>query len=174
MGFRIILKPVIGYEGIYLVSEFGDVIKVYFNGKTIKTIIMKSGKNRKGYLVVSLSKDNVRKSYSIAYLVARNFIGKRPDGLQINHKDGNKINNHFSNLEYVTCKENVIHAWKKGLNTAPCGSKQGLSKLTEEQVLEIRSRYATGTISQSKLAKIYGVNQANIGFIINRKYWKHI
>jgi hypothetical protein len=109
----------------------GLKIKVYDNGQ-IETLnhtnIRKNGRidNRKGkilkpkidkygYQVITLSKNGIRKSYTIHQLVAKAFIPNPKNKKTINHKDGNKLNNKVDNLEWATEKENQQHKWKNGL-----------------------------------------------------------
>lgn len=109
----------------------GLKIKVYNNGQ-IKTLnhinIRKNGRidNRKGkvlkpkidkygYQVITLSKNGIRKSYTIHQLVAKAFIPNPKNKKTINHKDGNKLNNKVENLEWTTEKENQQHKWNNGL-----------------------------------------------------------
>ena len=111
-------------------------------------------------------------TFSVASLVAQNFIGERPKGLQINHNDGNKLNNYASNLEYVTAKENVLHAYKNGLT--PSGEKNCNSKLSNKDVLKIRKMWPTKNFTTRQLAKKFKVSSTNIVRIIHRKMWKYI
>lgn len=169
-----IWKQVLGYEGIYSISEYGDVKR---EGKGLGCQvgkIRKPQRNIKGYLCISLNHKRNKKTFFVSKLVALNFIGERPIGFQINHIDGNKENNHYKNLEYISPSENVRHAWKIGLNTPVSGMRSGHAKLTDQQVLEIRRRYQDDGITQASLAEIYGVNQTNIGFIVRREHWRHI
>jgi hypothetical protein len=92
-----------------------------------------------GYMQVNLSINRKVTHQMIHTLVAKAFIGERPKGYQINHKDGNKQNNCVYNLEYCTPKENQRHAVRNGL--FPVGERHGNSKLTELDVLEIRKLF---------------------------------
>lgn len=94
----------------YEVSEFGEVR----NASTKK--IRKLSKNNKGYLQTSLYNGNSRKSVKIHRIVAQEFIDNPKGKNEVNHKDGDKTNNHISNLEWVTRSENIKHAWDNGLN----------------------------------------------------------
>lgn len=110
-------------------------------------------------------------------LVALAFIGKRPDGLVINHIDGNKHNNRVQNLEYITQAENHLHArniikWKKRTNF-PVGEDVGNSKLTENQVKEIRSLHKDGCSNKS-LRKLFNISKSQVSKIVNKKSWIHI
>lgn len=168
--------PVVGYEGIYEVSEYGDVKKIIRSrsGRHPRNGIMRTNVNRNGYRCVMLTaEDGKFKTHKIHRLVAHAFIGD-PDALQVNHKDCNKLNNHYSNLEYVTHSENVQHAIDNNLMKSFNGEECSSSVLTELQVVEIRRLYKSGNISQRNLAHLYGVKQFAIWSIVNRKTWRHI
>lgn len=118
-----IWKPVYGYDGLYIVSNTGRI-------KSIARIVERSRNgmmpvkerelsqyiDRYGYMCVSLQKDGQRKTRTVHRIVLESF-NYNPDGLQVNHKDGNKFNNNLSNLEWVTPKENIEHAEKMGLRS---------------------------------------------------------
>ena len=78
--------------------------------------ILKTSKTSVGYLTVSLCKNGKKKSFRVNRLVAIAFIDNPDNKPQVNHKDGNKENNTVDNLEWCTCSENQIHAFKTGLN----------------------------------------------------------
>ena len=104
-------KPICGYDN-YFASPEGYIVssKGSFNRR------LKSGKTIDGYLHVSLSKNNIQKSTSVARLVAKAFI-PNPDNLDtVNHKDGNKLNNSVDNLEWMSKRDNTLHALKNGLH----------------------------------------------------------
>lgn len=105
------------FDGIYAISESGVLKRTKETGGNSPVgKIIKPWKTEKGYLKYYLSINRSKISVFCHKLVAMAFIGPRPNGLQINHKDGNKLNNHFSNLEYVTPLENHIHSAKLGLH----------------------------------------------------------
>ena len=118
-----IWKDIPKYEGLYQVSNLGRVksiphiIKANKDGGTRITEerIKSTNVGWHGYVWVSLSKKGKCKTYSVHRIVARVFI-KNPSGLKyVNHKDGNKKNNHVNNLEWCTAHENQIHASEMGL-----------------------------------------------------------
>lgn len=164
------------FEGLYEISSWGRIKKLTYgsNNGLPKDGMMKPHRHTGGYLYSTLRYSNGgTRTCPVHRLVAHAFIGKRPDGMQINHKDGVKTNNRADNLEYVSPSGNVRHAMKLGLWKALRGVANGSAKLTEEQVKDIRQRYASGE-RQTALALEYQVKQAHISSIIHRKCWKHI
>lgn len=88
----------------YLISNLGNVYSLKTNR------VLKPSKNPRGYLIVNIRVDGKIKGVAVHTLVARAFCKGYKDGLQVNHKDGNKINNTADNLEWVTPSQNVIHS----------------------------------------------------------------
>jgi hypothetical protein len=109
-----IWKPIKDYEEHYEVSNTGKVRSYYYGNKPklIKPYI-----TNKGYFRVGLRKNKIRKGYSIHRLVAETFLIKIDGKEHLNHIDGNKLNNHVSNLEWCTNSENIKHAFDNGLTT---------------------------------------------------------
>lgn len=102
-----IFKDIAGYEGLYQISNYGNVKSFPRKGTDTKEErILKVYKNKKGYNVVYLYKDNIKKTKQVHRLIAEAFISN-PDNLpQVNHKDENKLNNCIDNLEWCTEKYN--------------------------------------------------------------------
>ena len=97
-----IWKPVVGYEGLYEVSNWGRIKSTKYGKERILKLI----KDKDGYLFVRLYKNGIIKNYFVHRLVAQAFI-PNPDNLpQVNHKDENPINNVVSNLEWCDAKYN--------------------------------------------------------------------
>lgn len=122
-------KDVAGFEGIYAVSSFGLVRalprRVRFVSKAGRESFRDTAERvcavnvtRNGYALVHFQVDKLRSVYTIHELVAAAFIGPRPEGHEINHIDGDKLNNHATNLEYCTSARNKEHAVDLGLNTS--------------------------------------------------------
>lgn len=110
-------RPVCGYDGIYEVSDCGQVRSLGRNrrGKLgaptrVSARILKQGGGR--YSMVLLCRDGERRAHSVHRLVAEAFIPRDETRLEVNHRDGDKRNNHVSNLEWVTRSENVAHAYQ--------------------------------------------------------------
>ena len=109
-------KDIKGYEGLYQVSNLGRVKSLKNKSNHINEIILKQGKDRKkGYMNVSLSVNSKTKTFKVHKLVATHFIPNIDNKLQVNHKNGDKSDNRVINLEWVTCKENIKHAWNNNL-----------------------------------------------------------
>ena len=168
-------KQVKGYDGIYEVSNLGNVRSldriIKWRGCFIvkKGIILKTKINR-GYPFLGLNKDNVHKNKYIHRLVAEAFIPNPENKPQVNHINGIKTDNRVENLEWCTRSENQLHAVENKLNIAPRGEKHYMAKLTEKDVLEIRK----SILNSYELAKIYNVSHQTISRAKNRQYWKHI
>lgn len=120
--------PINGFEGIYSISEYGDIYShVRFDslGRKIGGKILNKVTDKDGYYrtTLSLGSRENQKVFRIARLVAESFL-PNPERLPIvNHKDGNKQNDHYSNLEWCTEQENTRHAWDTGLCKAYDRSK---------------------------------------------------
>jgi hypothetical protein len=121
-----LVADIIGYEGLYAITSSGRVWgyarEIVGCGNRKKWLRpgawqapQKSGRGGKGYLQIGLSKDRMRKRFCIHKLIATAFI-PNPRGLtEINHIDGDKLNNAIYNLEWCTHAENVEHAHRTGL-----------------------------------------------------------
>ena len=149
----------------YYVTDDGRI----WSDRTKKYLSFQSDKD--GYVKVSMrSTDNKSHRYSVHRLVLENFNPvKNMELLQVNHKDGNKLNNRLENLEWVTCKENIQHAINNNLRAKINGS----AKLVPAQVIEIYKRANNGE-SNVKLAKEFNMHPDQIGRIKNKKVWKDI
>ena len=104
-----IWKDIKGYEGLYQVSILGRIKSLRRN------LIMKPQNHPEGYSIIKLSKKGESKIKYIHILVAEHYLIKDDKNLVVNHKDGNKKNNSFSNLEWVTQSENIAHSFENGL-----------------------------------------------------------
>ena len=97
-------KWIEGYENIYKISNYGRIIN--FKGERGQYLC---GRENDKYYYCLLSKEGQKKQYRIHQLVAKAFCEGYEEGLVVNHKDLNKTNNHYYNLEWITQKENSIH-----------------------------------------------------------------
>lgn len=117
-----IWKDIPGYEGSYQASTKGKIrglnrICLSKNGsfRTVSNKILTPKIDRYGYYELHLSLKNIRIHFKIHILIAKTFISNPKNKPQVNHKDGNKLNNKISNLEWNTNSENILHAFKNGL-----------------------------------------------------------
>ena len=156
-----------GYDK-YFISDEGKVYSDKYNERKELSPRMTSN----GYLYVNLCKNGKYKSVRIHRLVAKYFLKDYSDELQVNHKDGNKLNNNVSNLEMVDRSGNMRHAIEHELLIPKKHEKHWCSKLTETDVAEIRKKYIPNVYTQEMLAKEYGVSRSNIKLIVNNKTWK--
>ena len=172
-----IWKQINGYNDKYEISEYGDVRSLSRTviGKTNRINVAKERllkyDIRGGYKCYTLCDKGAKKKHPAHRIVAAHFIEKT-DGDLINHKDGNKLNNHFSNLEWCNCKQNIHHAIRLGLIKVQ-GSDNGNSKLSNSDVLHILEKSKSG-FNQSQLGREYNVKPFTIGRILNKINWTHI
>jgi Trp operon repressor len=166
--------PVVGYEDVYSVSNFGKIRREKPYKSTKVGRILVGGKNPQGYSIFGLYKNGTRHYMALHTIVTNAFLGQRPKDKVVNHKDGNKLNNNIQNLEYVTVKENNDHAKNTGLLRPLRGEDKVEAKLTEKNVKQMRSDYLNKIKSQKELTQEYGISIACVSRTVNRKSWQHI
>ncbi|WP_158259882.1 HNH endonuclease [Phyllobacterium phragmitis] len=137
-----------------------------------KERMLRQSINHLGYREVSFSHKRKVFRHPVHRLVAMAFVPGFRSELVVNHKDGNKLNNSPSNLEWVTKGRNSQHAWENGLIPL-IGEGQPTSKLTEKQVRYIRRLLSHG-VSANSLAIVAGVSMRLICLIRDGKRWKHL
>lgn len=171
-----IWKDIEGYEGYYQVSNLGKVrsldrVSTNIDGKKIplkgRVLVLSFSSS---YYKVNIIKEGKRKTFNLHRLVAEAFC-EGEKSLEVNHIDGNKFNNNYYNLEFVTGEYNREHATNLGLVNNK-GEDSGTAKLKEEQVLEIRG--LKGKFTQSDIGRMFNVSRTTISFILSNKRWKHI
>lgn len=171
-------KPVVGFEGLYDVSNCGRVRALerhgWHRGRWGQLLMkfpareMKIGTAVNGYRYVKLRLPGAKAVHCLVHrLVMAAYVGPAPDGMHVNHLDGDKGNNCVSNLEYVTPLQNLRHC------IDVLGKKRGeggASKLTERQVLSIRS----DTRKLREIAADYGVTLQAIWMVKKGRSWAHV
>jgi hypothetical protein len=169
-------KDVVGYEGLYGVSNTGKLRGLYDVWR--KSDLMGLSKDTHGYYYQGLHKDGKNSNHRIHRLVAIAFIPNPENKPQVNHINGVKTDNRVENLEWVTSKENHIHAVKMGLRTFGCitGENSTSSKLKDKDILDIRAEYSKNPCVATKrtISAQYNVTIQCIHYIVNRISWKHI
>jgi hypothetical protein len=169
-----------GFPGYALDVDRGVVVTETRRGSRLKAgEALKWNLNKKGYPVVWLYKEGVRRGFTLHKLFCEAFHGGRPSNIHsVNHIDGNKLNWHPSNLEWVTHKENMAHSVLLGLHKTGklkkrlTGEGNNQAKLTEQKVLEIRAM--SSLYSHAEIAERFGISQGAATMIINRQRWKHV
>lgn len=174
-------KDILGYEGLYAVTEDG---RVYSHSRVVKAARgstqlrkgrwLKPGINSCSYMTCQLvAHDGSTSSKSVHRLVAETFIENPRNNGYVNHIDGNKLNNNVCNLEWVTSRENQLHAYKNKLKKPMRGEHHTNSKLTKCDVIEIKRLDSIG-IKRCEIAKRFNVHKSLISSILNGKAWRHV
>lgn len=174
-------RPLPGRESEYLVSSHGRVRSVDRQienaaggrcdayARFVRGRLLSQRTARGGYRVVSLSGAHPGNRL-VHRLVAEAFVGPAPDGYQVNHRNGDKLDNRPENLEYVTPSENTQHAYDTGLQKR--GEGHYNAKLTEEAVLSMRAN--RGRLTYKQMADRYGVTVSTVKTVISSRSWAHI
>lgn len=123
------------------------------------------------YPTVRLMRDGKSHLCMVHRLVARAFVGPCPKGQECRHIDGNRGNAAANNLCYGTRADNMADA--KAHGTAPIGSRHGMSRLTESDVVEIRRRLGAGDTQQA-ISVAFGVSHGTIGDVAQLRTWFHM
>lgn len=172
-------KPVLGLEGRYEVSNYSRVRSLPFttvrsNGRRYVHHggILKPAHHKLHEYVQLYYSAKVQTKCWVYRLALEAFIGPPPtDKHEVNHKDGDPLNNHISNLEWVTRKENMAHAFANKLYSR--GEEVGCAVLNEQMVREARLLRKAG-LSYRALGKKLGVNHDTIRSAVKRETWKHV
>ena len=167
-----------GFEGRYAVSDQGCFRTWMETGASRflrdEPLVLKLRKNKtSGYLYLSPYNDKLHKTTPLKAhkVVMETFVGERPTNMDICHLNGNKEDNRLCNLMYGTREENCSHMLKHG--TRPMGETHGKTKLTNEDVRNIKARLVFGT-KNGDIARMYGVSTQVISNIKIGVTWRHI
>lgn len=156
--------------GDYYISDYGNVYSIR------RSKILKVWNSPHKYQRITLSKKGYEKSFCIHRLVATVFIPNPEGKKSINHKDGNKHNNHVSNLEWVTPYENTKHAVSLGL-IAPFKNESGelhpAAKLNNVDIAMIKILCQNG-FTQEQIGKRFGIHATHVSAIKLNKTWKNL
>lgn len=136
-------KKIKGFD--YLVSDKGDLISIN------EQIRLRPFKKRNGYIAVSMSSNSVKKQYLVHRLVAAAFLPNPENKPHVNHKDGDKSNNHVSNLEWCTPSENEYHSYRV-LNKKPPKHLSGASHHSARIVLNTQTGVFYETIAEAAIS----------------------
>lgn len=151
------------YDYLYSVSDTGKIR----NDKS--SHIIKQYKGKDGYVRTQLH----RKTRTVHRIIAETFIPKVEGKDFINHKDGDKTHNSVDNLEWCTRSENLLHAYRNGLKSAPIRTKNPRCKLSENDILFIKE-HAKRDFLERELAEMFSVSDSEISAIVCGVNWsKH-
>ena len=156
-------------EEIWKVLGFGYGVSNLGRIKSLKGAprILRPRKNRAGYMRINLCMPQ-RATYTIHRLVAETFL-PNPDNLpEVNHLDGNRLNNKVDNLEWCTTSENQLHSFKIGLHTPKRGENHPNAKLSSKDIDDIR----TSLQSPKQLSREYDVTPEHVRAIRRGNRWE--
>lgn len=167
-------KPVVGYEGLYEVSDQGRVRSLYrrrwcgSHWYKVPPCIMKTPLAISGYPVVRLTKDKKGRTVTVHTVVLSAFVGPKPLGQECRHLNGNREDPRLANLKWGTPTENTED--RKAHGTMPRGATHHAAKLTEQDIRSIRASDESARV----LAIRYSVATSAISNIRRRKAWAHV
>lgn len=158
-------KDVKGYEGMYKVNAYGEILSM----KKQPPMKLKPYIQRNGYMMIRLYLGNgSHKDYPVHRLVAIAFIPNPENKREVNHIDGNKANNKLDNLEWVTPKENVKHAWENGLtkNTMASMTKRAEEHCTPIIATDMKTGESKAFKSQRIACEELGLPPSNVNKVL--------
>lgn len=163
--------PVAGYEGKYEVSDRGRVQRIGSGRGSNTRYIMSSWSDDQGRPKVTLRNPDGYVQRTISTLVAAAFLGPRPEGLDVCHRNGINTCNLPGNLYYGTKRQNMADKLTHG--TQPLGGSSHLAKRTIEQVREVRAALERGERA-CDIARRLNVPEKWISDVKQGVSWKHI
>jgi len=166
-------RPVVGFEETYEASILG--VRRIVGGQGARAgRILKQFLDAQGYLCVQLHLHGKGTLHRVAHLVADAFLPpKGPTDQVLRHLNDDPTDNRVANLAWGTYSDNLDDAYRNG-RSSTSGNANGMAKLTEDNVREIRRLYATGDFTQKELALKFGVSQSVVSGIVQRRTWKHV
>lgn len=159
-GSLIIGIPLNGYENEYHITNSGRIYKNK-NNKEVNYHISKYG-----YVIVNLTKNKKTKTEYLHRLVAKTFIDNIQKEKTVNHKDGNKLNNHTDNLEWLSIGDNIRHAFSNGITNNDHTKVKLMCVVTKRVYIGIRQACKDFEYSYSHLSKMIGGERINTTSLI--------
>lgn len=175
------IKEIPGFAGRYLASDDGRIYStINRRGNPAPAHQLSERIGSCGYSVVQLRRSRKNENRLVHVVVALTFLGER-NGLEVNHKDGNKLNNGLANLEYVTHAENIQHAMRNSLRVHARGERIARSRLRADQIANVRADVAMVRANgrakngaMKMLSDKYGVSPQALDHVARGDSWKHI
>lgn len=164
-------RDVVGFEGVYAVSNTGNVKRIESGQGARPGIILKPSSRKSGHLSVNLCLNGKAKLYAVHRLVLFAFAGPPQSGHVCRHLDGNPKNNNILNLTWGTKLENERD--KKRHGTSPTGSRHHMAKLTECEVASVLALRKRGW-TQSKVAAAFCISRNTVASIDQGINWPHV
>jgi hypothetical protein len=167
-------KLIDGYPN-YQISNLGRVKSLNYLNTGRISILKQCASSR--YFQVRLFLNNVRKMKSIHRLVAIHFVPNQENKSTVNHKDGDKLNNHASNLEWCTQKENNKHAWDSGLKKHSDYNKKVTSELFSKKVINKRTGEIYPSLTEAQKHSEYSMSHLSAmlkGKHLNKTYFEYL
>lgn len=130
--------------------------------------------HKSGYCIFTVGPSRKRVTLKVHRLVAAAFIGPCPLGKEVNHKDGSKANNRWTNLEYVTPTENIRHSFSLGLHNFRDPNRHARTRLTISIVKDLRATTVRPYGWASAQARKHGVATSTIDAILRGVSWKNV
>lgn len=166
-----------GYEGMYVVSDYGRMrsldrlVQTPRGGKFIRGCFLRPLKHTGGYLRAMFWKNGTARQVYVHTVVLETFHSKRPDArMQVAHSDGDQKNNKLSNLRWVTPSENQADREHHG--TGRVGRPKKCNRLTPEDVAQLREDYLGKRLNITQLAKLHGFARTTVADVVNfRTHW---
>lgn len=174
-------KPVVGFEGLYEVSDRGRVRSLeravrIVNGmapaRRVPAKVLSPGVNTSGYLHVTLFRAGKRRLRRVHHLVLEAFVSHCPAGDQALHGNAVRDDNRVENLRWGTARENAQDRDLHGNQQR--GESAWNAKFTDDQIIAIRCAYDTTSATLADLACEYSVCISTIWYIVKRLHWTHI
>lgn len=167
------MKPVVGFEEYFKVTRCGKIWSLRSNR------FLKTHQGKQGYLTLTTrigGRDGKAWLIKVHRAVAQAYIPNPENKPCVNHKNGIKTDNHVDNLEWATYAENTRHAFDTGLAVARKGEELHNSRLTEEDVLDIRRRYTPWCKKNGAraLSREYGIVHSAIVRVASGAGWKDV
>lgn len=169
-----IWKPIPSLNNLYEASNLGRIRSANgkYKGKILKEYVRCP--SNINYNLVEVHIDKKKWAKKVHRLVAEVFCENPKNYPIVMHLDNNRRNNRADNLQWGTLKMNSQQMIHEGRGNKSKGSAHYYSKLTEDQVVEIRNKYIPRKYTLQKLAKEYNVSFGLIGHVVKNRNWTHV